>query len=477
MPAIITQQPTANQLLSAYKPMVIACTATTSTGGVPTLVLCDVYINSAYYRTFFSSKADKEGKYTFDIQDAVQERLTYFIPPIDGKKIEINNSSLIDVVVKLRTSKLNASGLNEFEQTPPIPGTDDTLPSTGQGVTSNKFFALNILIQNEENQDINSLCSSFKTNDWNDEAIPLTRRNKINFLTANQSSYFPFLSEKDIRKVKLFARLKGSTDFQEYEREIVWADDINEVSNPPTINIKWLTNDSSETITPKVFDLKFGAFVPIKIKTYPEDPDSDIEKVELFSNTNNSGWISLGELTTNIFDINILAVGKYQYKAIVTDSKANFAESNILVYEIKDTTPAPGTITLEDFDNIVATGGLYSTRIKPMPDGEPDRFITYYSIDLGTTIKDFYEGKGMIASELRIKFTELFDYNSWRYNNTVVTESNYSSTEVMPSQLTQFNSDSDLEEVGTAQIIHEFQIYHTADPLQVFTNYLQMQFE
>ena len=106
-----------------------------------------------------------------------------------------------------------------------------------------------------------------------------------------------------------------------------------------------------------------------------------------------------------------------------------------------------------------------------------NNFNTTYSTALGNAIKDFYEAKGMVSSELRIKFKNLNGYFNWRYNNTLITSSNYSTTEVQPSQITQFNAQSTLEEIGLAEIIHEFEIYHIADPSQKFTNYLQMTFE
>lgn len=488
MAVTIKSQPQTSQLLSAYKPIVITCEATTNDGNIPTLVFCDVYVNSIYYRTFFSSKADKNNQYVFDIQDAVQEKFSYFTPPMDGGQIHVNNASLVDVFVKIRTSKLNSSGLNEPEQIAPIPGTDDTLPIGGQGTTSNKFYSLNALVQHEENQDVIPLLSSFKTNEWNNEALPLTRRNETNYLTASQSSYFPFLSEKDVAKVKLFAKYKGQNDFSVYTKDINWFEDVFEVTNPPTITIKWLFTDNSENTNPNFWDLKYGAFPTIKIKTYPEDPDGDVETVELFHNVNNGGWVSLGFLASNTYDVTDLPVGNYKYKAKVTDSKNNSAESNVLSYEVKDTTPAPGTISLIEGDTIVVTGGTYFSRtmggggviVDPSDNPDPNNGFTYltnYNISFLDAIKIFYENKGMIASELRIKFQNLFGYNNWRYNNSLVTNSNYSNTEVTPQQISSFAAQSGMQEMGTAYVIHEFQIYHTADPSQVFTNYLQMEFD
>lgn len=350
MPAIITQQPTANQLTSAYKPVVISCTATTSTGGVPTLVFCDVYINSVYYRTFFSSKADKEGKYIFYIQDVIQENLNYFIPPIDGKKIEITTQTLVDVYVKIRTSKLNESGLNESEQTAPIPGSQETPPIAGEGISSNKFFALNLLIQHEENQDLPSLLKSYQTNQWNNEALPLTRRNQTNFLTNTQSSFFPFISEKRPKTICIDVRLKGQSSFSHYCKALT-NDDINEVSNPPTINIKWMNATSSvEDVADKLWDLKLGAFPIIKIKLYPADPDLDIDTVELFQKTGTGAFVSLGLITGPTYDVSGLVVGNYEYKAKITDSKNNTAESNLLKYQVGDSSVIQEVFT-EEFHN------------------------------------------------------------------------------------------------------------------------------
>lgn len=481
MPVNFISQPAQSELLTAYKPVNFVVSASTNNGNVPPVVYCDVYINSAYYRTFFSTKS-QNNQFSFDIQDAVQEVLTYYIPPMDGGQLQINKASLVDVFVKIRTSKLNSLGLIETEQTAPIPGNDDEKPISGSGTISNKIYVLNALIQSEENQNIFELLKSFRRGTWNNEALPLTRRNEVNFIQAGQSSYFPILTEKDIAKVKLSAKFRDGS-IRDYYSEIV-PEDVVEVSNPPTINIKWLWLDGSENINVNTWDLRNGAFPGIKIKVYPEDPDEDIVKVELFQKTDNGAFISIAVMTDNTFDLSGLIVGNYQYKAIVTDSKNKSAESNILIYQIKDTTPAPGTINLEENETVPISNGDYFTRVKPGPviidpeTGYPISNNTYdstYSIVL-TAIKTFYENKGMIASELRIKFKNLIGYTDWRYNNFLITESNYSSTEVTPEQLTQFNASSNFEEIGTATIIHEFEIYHIADPSQKFTNYLQMEF-
>ena len=481
MPVNFISQPAQSELLTAYKPVNFVVSASTNDGNVPPVVYCDVYINSAYYRTFFSTKS-QNNQFSFDIQDAVQEVFTYYIPPMDGGQLQINKASLIDVFVKIRTSKLNSLGLIETEQTAPIPGNDDEKPISGSGTISNKIYVLNALIQNEENQNIFELLKSFRRGTWNNEALPLTRRNEVNFIQAGQSSYFPILTEKDVAKVKLSAKFRDGS-VRDYYSEIV-PEDVVEVSNPPTINIKWLWNDGSENINDNYWDLKSGNFPGIKIKVYPEDPDEDIVKVELFQKTDNGAFISIAVMTDNTFDISGLTIGNYQYKAIVTDSKNNSAESNILTYQIKDTTPAPGTINLEEYETVPVLYGAYSTRVKPGPviiDPETgnsennDTYYSTYSIVL-SAIKTFYENKGMIASELRIKFKNLIGYSDWRYNNSLITETNYTATEVSPDVLSQFNASSNFQEVGTAIIIHEFEIYHIADPSQKFTNYLQMGF-
>lgn len=324
MPAIITQQPNANQLLSAYKPMVIECTATTSIGGVPTLVLCDVYINSVYYRTFFSSKADKEGKYTFDIQDAVQEKLTYFIPPIDGSKLEITTQTIVDVIVKIRTTKLNASGLNETEQIAPIPGTEETQPISGEGISSNKFFALNLLIQHEENQDLKSLLNSYRTNEWNSEALPLTRRNKINFLTDSQSSFFPFVSDKKAKTICVNVKFKGQSNFTPYCK-VLTIDDNNEVSNPPVVEIKWKNNNATE-------DRSCSSSNCVNlISILKSDPDNDITSQQVLVSTDNGvTWSVLSNLMIDELSTNSNSANNFWYKATVEDSKSNTGTSNIL---------------------------------------------------------------------------------------------------------------------------------------------------
>lgn len=426
MPVNFISQPAQSELLTAYKPVNFVVSASTNDGNVPPVVYCDVYINSAYYRTFFSTKS-QNNQFSFDIQDAVQEVFTYYIPPMDGGQLQINKASLVDVFVKIRTSKLNSLGLIETEQTAPIPGNDDEKPISGSGTISNKIYVLNALIQIEENQNIFELLKRFRRGTWNNEALPLTRRNEVNFIQAGQSSYFPIITEKDVAKVKLSAKFRDGS-VRDYYSEIV-PEDVVEVSNPPTINIKWLWLDGSENINSSIWDLRNGAFPGIKIKVYPEDPDEDIVKVELFQKKNDGAFISIAVMTDNIFDISGLIVGNYKYKAIVTDSKNNIAESNILNYEVKDTTPAPGTINLTQNEFIIVSGGNFRTKIIPTSNGE-DLYLTTYSIDLTDKLKTIYENKGMLASELRINFKNLNGYNDWRYNNSLITESNYTTVEV-----------------------------------------------
>lgn len=468
MPAIITQQPIANQLTSAYKPIVISCTATTSTGGVPTLVFCDVYINSVYYRTFFSSKADKEGKYIFDIQDVIQENLNYFIPPIDGKKIEITTQTLVDVYVKIRTSKLNESGLNESEQTAPIPGSQETPPIAGEGISSNKFFALNLLIQHEENQDLPSLLKSYQTNQWNNEALPLTRRNQTNFLTNTQSSFFPFISEKRPKTICIDVRLKGQSSFSHYCKALT-NDDINEVSNPPTINLKWMNATSSiEDVVDKTWDLKSGPFPLIKIKIYADDLDFDVVSVELFQKIGNDPFTSLGYITSSTYDVIALLVGIYIFKAKITDSKGNSIESNILKYQVTDTT---GVININDGAVLDVGGGIYTYG------GHGQATSLDLTISVSSVISTFYSS--MDLSKLKIKFSNLADFQSWGYSGFLVNQDNYETTEISPSQLTTFKafkSEAD-EPSGYVSVMHEFQIYHIDEPGNIFTNYLFMTFE
>lgn len=324
MAATITKQPTPNQLLSAYKPVVIECTATTFGGGIPTIVFCDVYINSVYYRTFFSSKADKNGKYIFDIQDAVQEKLNYFIPPIDGKEIEITNQTIVDVFVKIRTSKLNASGLNELEQIAPIPGTDETQPIAGEGIQSNKFFALNLLIQHEENQDIVSLLKSYQTDDWNNEALPLTRRNKINYLTDSQSSFFPFITNKKIKSICIDVRFKGQSNFTRHCK-LLSNNDVVEVSNPPVVQVQWKSNNgvedrfcNSANCTNEVIILKY-------------DTDNDIFSQEIFVSIDNGlTWSNFSSAMVDEFVATANSNTNFWYKVTVIDAKNNSATSNVL---------------------------------------------------------------------------------------------------------------------------------------------------
>ncbi|MGL4606368.1 MAG: hypothetical protein ACRCU3_02795, partial [Eubacteriaceae bacterium] len=102
--------------------------------------------------------------------------------------------------------------------------------------------------------------------------------------------------------------------------------------------------------------------------------------------------------------------------------------------------------------------------------------VTNYSISFGNQMKEYYQNKGMDVSELRIRFKRLFGFTWWRYNNYSITNTDYSNREISLEQIKLFNAESLMLEIDAPSIIHEFEIYHTADPSRIFTNYLQMEF-
>ncbi|WP_139326098.1 hypothetical protein [Chryseobacterium gambrini] len=171
----------------------------------PTVVYCDIYLNGTYYktlnRTAFISDDGIAPEYEFDIQDAVQEVMSYSLPTMDGNQIEDHTDNLKTVFVKFRNAYLDANGFNVSEQTAPVQGTSSSAPVPGAGTQSNSLFVLYAVIQHEENQDFKTLLNSYKTGSWDENTFPLTKRPEDFKMCKKDSSHFPILTDKTANKL------------------------------------------------------------------------------------------------------------------------------------------------------------------------------------------------------------------------------------------------------------------------------------
>ncbi|TWP28435.1 hypothetical protein ETU08_00080 [Apibacter muscae] len=206
MPIIsITQQPEVSSLNAAYKPIVFKVLATeNNSSNKPPVVYCDVYIDDVYYKTF--SKTINIGinggsfEYLFDIQD-IKELLEYNLPTINGNTIQQMTNTLRKVFVKFRNAYKDNNGFIISEQKAPIQGTSNKKPISGEGLISNTFYILNSLIQQEEKQDLSELLNSYKTDEWDINTFPLTKRPKNIYLKKTESSFFPIITDKTPYKI------------------------------------------------------------------------------------------------------------------------------------------------------------------------------------------------------------------------------------------------------------------------------------
>lgn len=228
MPIIsITQQPEVSSLNTAYKPIVFKVLATeNNSSNKPPVVYCDVYIDDVYYKTF--SKTINIGinggsfEYLFDIQD-IKELLEYNLPTINGNTIQQMTNTLRKVFVKFRNAYKDNNGFIISEQKAPIQGTSNKKPIPGEGLASNTFYILNSLIQHEEKQDLSELLNSYKTDEWDINTLPLTKRPKNIYLKKTESSFFPIITESLISYYCVEVKYKDGT----IANECVIIDELN----------------------------------------------------------------------------------------------------------------------------------------------------------------------------------------------------------------------------------------------------------
>lgn len=218
----ISYQPTADSLNVAYRPIVFRCKAkipdATVLNYAPPVVFCDIYLGGIYYKslskTQFLTNDGIAPEYEFDIQDALQEVMSYNLPTLNGSAVLELSNSVKKIYVKFRSAYLDVSGFIVSEQTAPVQGTSLTDPISGLGTQSNEIYIYNATLQHEDNQDFNQFLESWKTGDWNSESFPLTKRPKRVSICKNDSSYFPIITSSVIQCFELNYKLKGQPAFQ-----------------------------------------------------------------------------------------------------------------------------------------------------------------------------------------------------------------------------------------------------------------------
>lgn len=276
----LTYEPGANSLNAAYRPIIFRCKArkidaTVSNYVVP-MVFCDVYLNGTYYKTFSKSQfINDDGiapEYEFDIQDALQEVMTYNLPAIDGSAILEMTNTVKTASVSFRNAFIDENGFIKTQQLAPIQGTSGTAPVAGIGVDSNDIYVYNATLQHEENQDYAAFLNSYKTGTWSSNSFPLTKRPKNYKLCKTDSSYFPIISDTDPASLCLTYKLAGQAPTT-----------VCKTFNPPSVNcpvISGLTAVTSDYLTTQIITLSWDnpgdlSVTDITFKWWPSgDPGS-----------------------------------------------------------------------------------------------------------------------------------------------------------------------------------------------------------
>lgn len=211
----VTYQPNTGSINAVYRPVIFRCTATipnaTAQNYICPVVFCDVYVDGIYYKTLsrsqYISNLNNNPEYEFDIQDAIQELMSYNLPEMDGTTIQKFSNTIKKVFVKFRNTYYDQNGFSKSEQIAPVQGTSSVAPITGAGVISNEIYILNSAIQHEEKQDLDQLLQSYTTGTWSN-ALPLTKRPQEFKLCRKDSSHFPIISEIKPKILCVKAKMK-----------------------------------------------------------------------------------------------------------------------------------------------------------------------------------------------------------------------------------------------------------------------------
>ncbi|MGB3452954.1 MAG: hypothetical protein WBA59_03910 [Moheibacter sp.] len=295
----ITYQSSTESIKAAYNPIVFKCRATipdaTPENYRPQAVFCDIYVNDVYYKSLWKtypvSDENMEPEYEFDIQDAMQELMSYNLPELYKFKIQSFNNTIKTVFVRFRNSYIE-NGYTKSEQTEPIQGTNTAPPVSGGGVQSNSFYVINAGIQPTEPQNLNTLLNLFKRGTWMPNVFPLTKRPDRFKLCKTDSSYFPILSNSKPNQICI----------RIYEIDGTYTDHCSSIFECPEVF------DVSYTVEKVGSDQKF-VFDWELPEGYEVAEDLTIYYKLHSSNT----WLE------NIVDVNptaemILPLGKYDFK-------------------------------------------------------------------------------------------------------------------------------------------------------------------
>lgn len=201
----IFSQPQPNEIRSATRPTIIGAVA-----AINDIVYCDVYINTVFYRTLVSTTSipsdiiaglgwdlSQYRAYQFDLQDTIQECLTYHMPQV---KLPINsmfvsNDGYVFVSCKLRGST-QTNGVWRPDGIAPVQATADTPAIAGNGLQSYSFFVLNASPQHEDDIQFSAFLINnckFDASITNLQNVYTLQTNKVQTVAATDYNYFSVL--------------------------------------------------------------------------------------------------------------------------------------------------------------------------------------------------------------------------------------------------------------------------------------------
>lgn len=221
----VTQQPTVNKLLAAYRPVTLTVEATATGGGsTPPVVHCDIYFAGKYYKTVsktvYATYLGASTRWSFDIQDACQEYLGKMLGPAAGTQVLNALPVMVKVFCRFRSSGLDGAGFILSEGTAPVQGTLLTQPIAGTGTTSNIFYVVNATLKHSDNQDLQSSLAYSRMGVWNAAAYPLTKRPDHFPINLDASDYFPMATAGCYKNIRLNYKLIGQNQIWQELRQV-----------------------------------------------------------------------------------------------------------------------------------------------------------------------------------------------------------------------------------------------------------------
>lgn len=210
----ITNQPAAQILMAAYRPIVSKIKVDNlAPSQPPKVVYCDVYIKGVFYKTFSKTQslniAVNNSFFEFDIQDALQEYIQKYLYSNGLPFVE--QDILHEVYCRYRSSTIDANGFLIPDPVVPIQATGSTPSVAGTGTQGNTFFVVNATLQHEDNQDLETHLNTFKNYTWAANVFPLSHRPDKYKICNNDSDYFPLVNKGNtIKCIRLNYRLKNS---------------------------------------------------------------------------------------------------------------------------------------------------------------------------------------------------------------------------------------------------------------------------